>query len=423
MPSIPIPDAVVLWQAMKMLTRTQSILSALQVFHDSLGDIFRLPIPGFPAIVLVGPEANQLLLKNSRDSFLWRAEKDPITRLLRHGILVEDGKKHDELRMNMAPMLHRKAVGQYIDIMSRCTDEILDQWHDNEPIDMFIEMRKLTLLILMESLFKEDIRPYLEKLWPHIMGILRSISPGFWLIWQGIPQRNPQQNIQQLDHYFYLIITQRRKNPEQSDDMLGMMITAGMSDELIRDQILTLFIAGHDTSTALLSWALYLIATHPDILMRLQQEVDMFPDLGNIYKLEYLDRVIKETLRLYPPIHLGSRIAATTIHFRDYVIPAGSRVLYSLYLTHRHKTYWTDPDIFNPDRFASDTHHEAYAYLPFGAGPRNCIGSAFAQIEAKIILARILQRFEFQFVGKSVHPHMGATLEPHPGVILTLRSR
>ena len=203
-----------------------------------------------------------------------------------------------------------------------------------------------------------------------------------------------------------------------------------MRDELIRDQVLTLFIAGHDTSTALLAWSLYLLATHPDVLARAQAEVDRvvgveLPTEAHLRQLPYLERVVKESLRLYPPIHLGSRIAATDVAFRDYLIPAGTRVLYSIYLTHRDEKYWPAPTMFDPDRFApaQADHRPAYTFLPFGAGPRNCIGAAFAQVEAKIVLARLLQSFAFRYVGGVVRPRMRATLEPNPGVLVEVRHR
>jgi cytochrome P450 len=203
-----------------------------------------------------------------------------------------------------------------------------------------------------------------------------------------------------------------------------------MSDALIRDQLLTMLIAGHDTSTALLAWALYLLTLHPNVFQCVQDEIakglgSQAPTVSSINQLSLLDQVIKETLRLYPPIHLGSRITATEIEFQNYIFPAGTRLLYSIYLTHRHKAYWPEPHRFAPERFASEIVRQRppYTFLPFGGGPRNCIGMAFAQIESKVVLARLLQNFNLRFVGGHVRPRMGATLEPHPGVIVEVRHR
>jgi cytochrome P450 len=165
-------------------------------------------------------------------------------------------------------------------------------------------------------------------------------------------------------------------------------------------------------------------------MARLQIEVDdtlegIQPNAENISRLIYLSQVIKETLRLYPPIHAGNRVAATDLEYKDYAIPAGSRIMYSIYLTHRHPDYWSDPSQFEPDRFAPGSHNtpKSYTYLPFGGGPRNCIGSAYAQVEAKVILARLIQKFNITLVQPKVHTFMGATLEPRPGVLMQVETR
>jgi cytochrome P450 len=194
--------------------------------------------------------------------------------------------------------------------------------------------------------------------------------------------------------------------------------------------MLTMLIAGHDTSTALLAWTLYLLGRHPKALGRVQAEVDRvcgteLPASTHLSELDYLEQVIKETLRLYPPIHLGTRVAVTELQFQNYRIPAGSRVLYSIYLTHRHQQYWPDPNRFDPERFTREQERRRppFTFVPFGGGPRICLGFLFAQIEAKAVLARILQKFSLKLVDDGVHPHMGATLEPRPGVMMRVQRR
>jgi cytochrome P450 len=203
-----------------------------------------------------------------------------------------------------------------------------------------------------------------------------------------------------------------------------------MSDDLIRDQLLTMLIAGHDTSTALLAWTLCLLGQHPDVLQQVQAEVDAVlgaepPAFEQLNGLKYLEQVIKESLRLYPPIHLGMRIAATDLEFQGYHIPAGARVLYSIYLSHRMPEYWPDPEKFDPDRFRPEQNRTrpAFVYVPFGGGPRICIGFAFAEVEVKVVLARLLQMFELTLLNDDVHAHMGATLEPRPGVMMKAKRR
>jgi cytochrome P450 len=150
------------------------------------------------------------------------------------------------------------------------------------------------------------------------------------------------------------------------------------------------------------------------------------PTIENIGRLDYLDQVVKETLRLYPPIHVGNRLAAEDMCLGGYYIPAKTRVMYSIYLSHRDPAYWTEPADFRPERFDSlqrDFRPPPFTYVPFGGGPRNCIGAAFAQVEAKVVLAKVLQRFELHSQPGKVTPHMGATLEPRPGVFMCVQRR
>jgi cytochrome P450 len=206
-----------------------------------------------------------------------------------------------------------------------------------------------------------------------------------------------------------------------------------MSDDLIRDQLLTMLIAGHDTSTALLAWVLTVIGQHPEAMAQMQAEVDAVlgrqeepPSIEQINRLAYTDQVIKETLRLYPPIHVGQRRAAADLKIQGYDVPAGTRIMYSIFLSHRDKAHWQDPESFCPARFDRNVEEKRppMTYVPFGGGPRNCIGAAFAQVEAKVVLARLLQTFEFELLnGKKIKPYMGATLEPRPGVDMRIRRR
>jgi cytochrome P450 len=190
-----------------------------------------------------------------------------------------------------------------------------------------------------------------------------------------------------------------------------------------------MLIAGHDTSTALLAWALHLLALHPEVMSQAQREVDaVIGDgdltIGNLNQLSCLDRVIKETLRLRPPIHVANRLAVKDTTICGYDLKAKTRVMASIYLSHQDERYWDSPQRFQPERFAPGSKRPpAFTYIPFGGGPRICIGAFFAQVEAKVVLARILQRFELSDTGRKVRLHMGATLEPHPGVFLRVRQR
>ncbi len=425
----PTPDGKTGWRALKAMLRHKSILAALQVFHDELGDVFRVSLPGFSPIFLVGPEANHFVLVTARNDLRWRSEQDPAVDLLRHGVLVQDGQEHDHLRRVIDPALHRRKLAGYVEAMWASTDQVTAGWTDHAPRDMLVEMRRIALLILMRTLFGIDFRPDLERLWPSILRVIEYISPGLWLLWRGWPRWGYARARRELDEYLYWIIARRRAETAQGDDMLSALVRApGLSDDLVRDQLLTILIAGHDTSTALLAWTLYLLGSHPEAMERARAEVeavlgDQLPSVEHASQLVYLDQVTREALRLYPPIHIGNRIAACDLEFQGFRIPAGSRVVYSIYLTHHDQRYWPDPERFDPERFSAEQSRSrpGYVFVPFGGGPRNCLGAAFAQVESKVVLARLLQQFELTLVSTDVHPHMGATLEPRPGVMMRVR--
>jgi cytochrome P450 len=427
----PLPDRRAGLLALRVLLREGSVLPVLRVLHDTMGDVFRLPLPGFNPVVLVGPEANRFVHVTARHELHWRMRSDPITRLLRHGLLVEDGEDHDQLRRLIAPALRRQRVVDYAGRIVRETDRVTDKWHDNSDKDMLTEMRRVALLTLVQTLFGVDFAADMQRLWPSILRLLKYISPGLWLFWPAIPRPGYRRARRQVDDYLYSLIRDRRLSRTLGDDMLSMLVAEpGVSDELVRDQMLTMLIAGHDTCTALLAWALYFMGKDPSIFARVQSEVDSRLadkswNAADVESLSFLDHVVRETLRLYPPVHMGMRIAVRDLAFRQYRIPAGTRVIYSIYLTHRLADYWPDADQFAPDRFChpSGPSRPPYAYLPFGGGPRNCIGSSFGLLEAKVVLARLLQTFELELLTARVRQHMGATLEPQPAVMMRVHRR
>jgi cytochrome P450 len=391
-------------EVLKAFVRRRSPLAALEVMQAQVGNAFRVNLPVFNPAFVAGPENNREVLVSQRHRFLWRNERDPVTRLLRHGLLVEDQDSHDRLRAIMDPALYRREVLFHIGAMRDYTDTVLDTWQDGQVVDMLVEMRRAALLILMGTLFKVDFRPDIDRLWPAILKTLKYISPGLWLLWPGAPRPGYAAALQAFDDYLYGIIDQRRQDVGETDDLLGSLIAAGLDDDLIRDQLITMLIAGHDTSTALLAWALYLLGRHPEALAQAQVEVDAVlgsdqPTWEQLQELHFLDQVIKEALRLYPPIHVGNRQALEEMTLGGYHVPAGTRVMYSIYLSHRDPEHWPEPDAFRPERFdytQRENKTPPFTYVPFGGGPRNCIGAAFAQVEAKVVLGRILQRFNLE---------------------------
>lgn len=404
------------YRVLRAWLQSGSPLGPLRVMADEIGYFFQIPLPGFNPYVVFGPQANRAVLVTQREKLLWR-NTDPVTDLLRRGVLVVDGDEHDLYRKLMEPALHPARLPSYAEMMVAQAKRVSDHWQAGEAVDLLVESRKIALLIIFQALFSEDIGPELPSLWQPILKAIEYISPGAWILWRRIPRPSFTAPLRRLDAYLYALIAKRRAG-EPRPDLLQALIDADLSDEVIRDQMLTMLIAGHDTSTALLAWAFVLLGRHPQVLAELQEEVDRED------KSPLLDAVIKETLRLYPPIHIGNRRVAEPLELEEGIIPAGARMFYSIYLTQRDPRLWDAADEFRPQRFLGGRQTPPFAYVPFGGGPRACIGAAFGQLEARLVLTYLLRHFTFEPLQfERIHPHMGATLEPRPGVWMRVARR
>ena len=411
--------------ALRAFLSEGSPLGPLKVMAEHAGRFFQIPIPGFRPYVVFGPEANRKVLVTERDKVLWR-NTDPVTDLLRHGMLITDGDEHDRYRELMETPLHPSKLPNYTRMMMEQTDRVSSTWKNGDTVDMLVEGRKIALLIIMQALFSRDAWEDLPRIWTPILKTIQYISPGPWILWRCIPRPGYRKYLKAMDEYLYGIIRDRRRETVDRGlsstvrglhDLLQHLINAGLSDEVIRDQMLTILIAGHDTSTALLAWTFALLGQHPDVHSRLVEEVD------TLDKPPLLDQVIKESLRLYPPIHIGNRSVIKEIELADGKIPAGERMFYSIYLTHRDPRVWENAENFCPERHAHGRKTPPFSYIPFGGGPRSCIGAAFGLAEARLVIARLLQTFKFELTNHKIHAHMGATLEPRPGVRMKVTKR
>jgi cytochrome P450 len=382
-----------------------------------IGRFFQIPMWMFKPYVVFGPEANRKVLVTDRDKAAWR-NTDPVTDLLGRGVLVVDDEEHDHYRRIMEPSLHSSKMVGYQTMMLAQTDRVSSQWQDGTVIDMLVESRRIALLIIMQALFGRDAWHDLPRIWKPILKSIRFISPGIWILGRKLPRWGYSRPLRELDRYLFEIIVERREQEKDlPDDLLQHLIDAGLTDQVIRDQMLTMLIAGHDTSTALLAWTFALLGQHPHVHERLIKTLNA-PD-----ESLFLDQVIKESMRLYPPIHIGNRHVKQEMKFAGGTIPAGERLFHSIYLTHRDPQVWENPEDFAPQRFAHGRNTPSFSYIPFGGGPRVCIGAAFGQAEARIVLGRLLKTHTFAFTGHKIRAYMGATLEPHPGVMMKVTKR
>jgi cytochrome P450 len=410
--------------ALRAWLKEKSPLGPLKATAKYVGRFFQIPLPFFHPYVVYGPEANRKVLVTERDKVLWR-NTDPVTDLLNRGVLIVDGDEHDQYRKLMEPALHPSTLSRYAPLIIAHTEKVSSQWQDGDVVDMLVESRKIALLIIMDTLFSKDAWDDIPHIWNPILKAIEYISPGGWILWRKMPRFGFRKPLKELDNYLFGIIADRRRQAADLEhsstvdhhDLLQHLIDAGLSDQLIRDQMLTMMIAGHDTSTALLAWVFALLGQHPDIHKSVVDEVD------RLEKSPLLDQVIKESLRLYPPIHIGNRRMAQSMEFDEGTVPAGERLFYSIYLTHHDESIWENAEDFCPERFAHGRKTPPFAYVPFGGGPRACIGAAFGQAEARLVLANLLQHYSFEFTKHPIHPHMGATLEPRPGVMMRVKRR
>jgi len=422
--------------ALRAFFKEGSPLGPLKVMAQHVGRLFQIPIPGFSPYVVFGPEANRKVLVTERDKVLWR-NTDPVTDLLRRGVLIVDGEEHDHYRKFMEPPVHPSRLSDYTSQFITHTDKVSSQWKDGEVVDLLVESRKIALLIIMDTLFSKDVWNDLPRIWKPILKSIQFISPGAWIILRKIPRFGFRKPLQKLDEYLYKIIEDRRRNLESANyvprsdmlantqeqapaiqnDLLQHLIDAGLTDDIIRDQMLTMMIAGHDTSTALLAWTFALLGQHPEIHQRIVNEVDTMD------KSPLLEQTIKESLRLYPPIHIGNRRVANEMEFCEGKVPADERMFYSIYLTHRDPEVWENAETFCPERFANGKKTPPFSYVPFGGGPRTCIGATFGQVEVRVVMTQLLRNYTFEFTNHKIHPHMGATLEPRPGVMMKVTKR
>ncbi len=412
-------------EAMLALFKTRSPLGPLKAMAKHVGRFFQIPIPGFRPYVVFGPEAARKVLVTERNKLLWR-NTDPVTDLLNRGVLVVDGDEHDKYRALMEPPLHPARLAGYAQMMITQADRVSAHWKDGDTVDMLVESRKIALLIIIQTLFSKDAWDDIPHIWNPILKTIQYVSPGAWILWRKIPRFGYGKSLKAIDDYLHKIIDDRRQTMDDGqssvvhrhNDLLQHLIDAGLDNDTIRDQMLTMLIAGHDTSTALLAWTFALLGQHPEIHAQVVQEADQTEG-----KHQLLDNVIKESLRLYPPIHIGNRRVAEAVEFAEGTVPAGERMFYSIYLTHRDPEIWENAEDFCPERFSHGRKTPPMSYIPFGGGPRACIGAAFGQAEARIVMAHLLKTFAFEFTNHPIHPHMGATLEPRPGVLMKVVRR
>ena len=398
-------------------------------------------------LVLVNtPETAHQVLVEKAEHFVKSPALRIISRpLLGEGLLTAEGETHRKHRRLVAPAFAHQRVMRYAGLMSRHTADMADAWPDGRR-DALADMTRLTLGIVGEALFHADLLGEADELRQSITEALRYATQQTRRViplpahWKTPAAMRAHRAIARLDQTILGLIAARRASGADEGDLLSMLLLASeedeqglrtLSDRQVRDEAMTLFVAGHETTANAATWALYLLARHPDAQARLQQEADReldgrVPEFTDLVRLPYALQVFKEGLRLYPPAFIFSRQVSTPVSIGGHALQAGEIVLMSPYLLHRDPQHFPRPLEFDPERFTPEREAAIprFAYLPFGGGRRVCIGNQFALMEGQIILATLAGRFEFQPV--SLKPRRAEalfTLRPKDGMPLLVKRR
>ncbi len=399
------------------------------------GDIVQYRSSVEPAYLINHPDFIRHVLQSNghnynKDTFL---NKYMLESLTGQGLLTSENPLWREQRRLIQPAFHRHSLPRFAALMQAATTRALARLEaaagTGQPVDIANEMMRLTLDIVTQALFGYDISDKADAI-GEAMNIMTTI---------GKPRhRKVREAIDLMDHIVFAIIDDRRQQPEQArDDLLAMLIDAryddgsAMPDRQIRDESMSLLVAGHETTANTLSWTWYLLDQNPAVLDQLEAEIDdvlggRAPRVEDFPRLVYTDRVIQEAMRLYPSAWSISRRALGDDEIGGYFIPAGAIVAMSPYTMHRHPAFWDEPERFDPNRFTPEqvAARPRFAYFPFGGGVRQCIGNYFALMESMIIIPSIAGRYRLHRVSvEPVEEHALVTLRPRNGIPVTVERR
>jgi cytochrome P450 len=366
-------------------------------------------------------------------------------RLLGEGLLTSEGEFHRRQRRLAQPAFHRARIASYAAIMTRYASQIRDTWRDGNKLDMSEEMMRLTLGIVGKTLFDADVVSEAKQVGESmtvVMDLFNTISIPFFELLQKLPlpqlRRFDAAKVK-LDAIIYRMIEERRRSGEDRGDLLSMLLLAQdtegdggqMTDEQLRDEVMTIFLAGHETTANALTWTWYLLSQNPEVEARLHSEIDQvlggrLPTAEDVPQLKYTEMVLAESMRLYPPAWALGRLAITDLEIGGYVVPRKSLVLMSQFVMHRDPRYFTEPLRFDPERWTAEARESRpqFSYFPFGGGPRRCIGEGFAWMEGVLLIAALAQQWQMELAPN--HPvalKPVITLRPKHGMRMTLTRR
>ena len=409
------------------------------------GEIVRARMGAFPLLLVTSAEiAHEALVEKDAD-FVKGIGLSLFGRpLLGNGLLTSEGDFHRRQRKLVAPSFVQKRIAAYATEISARAEAAQIGWADGARIDVAEAMMRLTLEIVGKTLFDAEfgrdaaeIGEALTQAMEHIVGSLSSLVP-IPPTWPTPRNRRNQESIARLDRIVYRVIREHREDRRDRGDFLSMLLLAqdddgaAMTDKQVRDEAMTIVLAGHETTANALAWSFHLLAQHPTARARLEREVDAAlggrsPTLADLPKLPYALQVFKEAMRLYPPAYVFSRRPVRDVTLGGHHVPKGQMVLFNVAGMHRMARYYPEPHRFDPDRFtpAAEKALPRQAFMPFGAGSRVCIGNHFALMEGQLVLAALTQRLRFDPLPGAPHVDTESlvTLRPRGGLRMQVHRR
>jgi cytochrome P450 len=423
-------------------------LQFLAGLQKHYGDISQFRLLIWPTVFINHPDYIKHVLQDNHRNYDKSVHLFEIGKpLLGNGLITAAG-GNDWLRQRrlVQPAFHRSRIAALATLITDATSGMLKQWdtyaHERQVFDIAEEMGNLTLQILSKALFNVDISAKTNKFGRAFSQANAFLIDYFYMPFPPLFVRTPHNRhfwlaVQTMDTIAYEIIQDRRLHQKDVGDLLSMLLNAvdesgqKMDDNQLRDEIKTLLVAGHETSSVALAWTWYLLTQHPKVEERLYAELDQIlagrmPTVEDLPQLHYTRMVLEEAMRLYPPAWQLMRRTIEDDEIDGYHIPANSSMLWSTYFSHRHPDFWEKPEQFYPEHFSAEgsAKRPRHAYMAFGSGPRICIGNTFAMTEMQLILATIAQRYRVSLAsGHRVESESLLTLRPKNGVLVSIESR
>lgn len=437
----PGPSGVGLYLSFRRIPRNW--LGFLAELGKEYGDVSFFRLFGVPICFINKPEYIERVLVSGVSDFVKSRDYEPLKILMGNGLLTSEGEFWRRQRKLVQPAFHRERIAAYGEVMARYAEKVMAGWRDGETRDAHRDMMELTLGIVAKTLFDADVNSDAMEVGEAVESMMERYSDLAWFTFFLPPVLLTPGNWffhrtrRKLDTIIYRIIRARRESKSDPGDLLSMLLKAQaedgsqMTDQQLRDEVMTLFLAGHETTANALAWTWYLLSLNPEAEARLHAELKEVlagrsPRIEDLQQLRYTQTVVKESLRLFPPAWGVGRETLREIQLGEYRVPAGTNVFISQWVTQRDPRYFERPVDFLPERWTEEFEKQLpkFVYFPFGGGPRVCVGASFALMEVALLLAAIAQKYRLAVDPTyPVVPLASVTLRPKHGIRVKLQRR